>query len=89
MGKMYPVKYLRIRYSLCTCTGRDGRKSEKWQDLEGCLEIGVLCVLVSPDSWGTEDSFHLQVNPTIGEVTSPVFSMTEWHNLQKKPYHCW
>lgn len=58
-------------------------KSEKWQVLEDCLKVGVLCVLVSPDSWGTKYLLHPEVNPTRGEVTSPIFSMTEWHNLQK------
>lgn len=42
LSKMYPVKYLRSRYSLCTCTGRDGR--EEWE---------MACSWGLPGGWHT------------------------------------
>jgi len=41
-------------------------KSEKQQVLEGCLEVGILCVLVSPGSFET-DLLHPGVNATWGD----------------------
>lgn len=60
---MYPVDISGLGIPSALVLAEMAGKSEKWQVLEGCLEAGILCVLVSPDSWGA-DLFHLEVNPT-------------------------